>query len=1345
MIDSKLRARLSRHSTLRRLAAGEPLSVHPDYQPTGIAPRIGHALKLLSEDPQASSTVQGLATAIRHNGDHSILPQLADALEEEGHPAFGQFDWKHAPRAIEIDKALETEIGRHRIRQINPDTGRRENRPLSPGWVLADWKEKTRGRVPLRRAVEIVRQRVPDATKADVVHSVLRLVTNHNNIRPAFASVENLRRQAAIPQSLRSYGNMGERIQLEDKLAHDTLVPPSSMHDHYKSINKANMKMLGVPEADPHAYPDTRLQRRRLSRFRDAVRRLALDLETPQQPYGIAKEDQPRSGNSLPSATRTGKLPLPTARRVSPPVAAKASSLPKGKIIPTAKPISSPPKKPTYVRTAYHVTYTDKHGKPGEKVVFATHGEGAVHAAAKIMKHTGVKVRKATEADLNNHPGASTKFAKYQGEAPERMALGNPDHEAFLQKIAQNPEDDHSSLLFADWLEENGHENSAKVIRGQHHLNGYARPITWKSPHYPHVAENPFQLHALVEPNDDPELQHLSHVDLYFGHSVPGSDRQKLHAWTFNMPHKDVPDLLRGLADEGVHGAEDEWNHMEGLNETPERESAYRAPAGGAIVRGIYYKGGKLMPDLQKFARAFGAKRLAESDPGEQKPHKTKTPEFKAWFGDWENNPESSSKVVDESGKPLVAYHGAMRSDRLGTQLLKGRSTSGPMPYFTSDPEIASNYAVSKSDNSLESPSYEEQFVIRPDKRTKPIGMDRAWWHLPPEERQRISQLAPRVGTDDNSDVVLHPEGHTTGTGGYDYHIKEFRGNHLRALVEEWLNSGNLFNDEDKFLDVLKLAGVKTPVEYHNPDAKHPGVLPAYLSIKSPLVTSSVPDHVMDALEATARRAKRKSSSGADPWDKNTREPMEWVRQLREDVAKGENSMVWTSIPDWATKTLQKLGYDGVIDRGGKLGGDDHQVFIPFHPHQVKSSIANKGTYDPKSKKITRSRDYTAAFAPKRLALDEDEEVENDTPDLRPGETTADGAAFEPHEEPDDLGEYISNQFKDEYGEPEEGIYSSTGFLLEDGRGVPMGPGERYEDHRAAIPTAEAMKRWGWPEDVIRHHEEGTRTPALFELMRRSGALRVHASKGQLIIDAASPLTSRQKQAILDHHEMYNPETVILSSDRGHERELHSPADWELKKAMGRIHSELGQEEKPDHDEDEDSDDDDESSDLSRYARAFSPARKALDEDGDWYDDETPLSDDNPPSFTVQTHDGVEVPIHGSREDGDHGHDYTFTGELNGQEVPVASMTVHRKGPTAKFKVQLPREHRKSGIVEAVRHHADQIAHTHGASLGKPGREELEDHEDAPVREAEFVEPSRQDVHPSPRDYSFAFADERYW
>jgi hypothetical protein len=39
-----------------------------------------------------------------------------------------------------------------------------------------------------------------------------------------------------------------------------------------------------------------------------------------------------------------------------------------------------------------------------------------------------------------------------------------------------------------------------------------------------------------------------------------------------------------------------------------------------------------------------------------------RTPEFKSWFGDWENHPQKASKAVDENGEPKVMYHGTKES-----------------------------------------------------------------------------------------------------------------------------------------------------------------------------------------------------------------------------------------------------------------------------------------------------------------------------------------------------------------------------------------------------------------------------------------------------------------------------------------------------------------------------------------------------------------------------------------------------------------------------------------------------------------------------------------------------------
>lgn len=170
---------------------------------------------------------------------------------------------------------------------------------------------------------------------------------------------------------------------------------------------------------------------------------------------------------------------------------------------------------------------------------------------------------------------------------------------------------------------------------------------------------------------------------------------------------------------------------------------------------------------------------------------------------------------------------------------------------------------------------------------------------------------------------------------------------------------------------------------------------------------------------------------------------------------------------------------------------------------------------------------------------------------LRPGEIDQKtGGKFEPKAEPE-LNEFIANQFKDDYGERHDGIGRSTGFLTPDGEGIPMGPGERYEDHRAALPSSAAMKRWKWPAEIVKANEQGGgRTQALFELMRRSGAARIHSGGGNLIVHLASPPTDQQKRAIVQHVSSERPENVIISHVDGAEHSLSMPASHEVMHAL---------------------------------------------------------------------------------------------------------------------------------------------------------------------------------------------------
>ncbi len=61
-----------------------------------------------------------------------------------------------------------------------------------------------------------------------------------------------------------------------------------------------------------------------------------------------------------------------------------------------------------------------------------------------------------------------------------------------------------------------------------------------------------------------------------------------------------------------------------------------------------------------------------------------RTAAFKKWFGDWENNSEKASKVVDENGEPLVVYHGSPLSF----------DSFGKNSWFTTDPNDSKTYST---------------------------------------------------------------------------------------------------------------------------------------------------------------------------------------------------------------------------------------------------------------------------------------------------------------------------------------------------------------------------------------------------------------------------------------------------------------------------------------------------------------------------------------------------------------------------------------------------------------------------------------------------------------------------
>lgn len=354
-----------------------------------------------------------------------------------------------------------------------------------------------------------------------------------------------------------------------------------------------------------------------------------------------------------------------------------------------------------------------------------------------------------------------------------------------------------------------------------------------------------------------------------------------------------------------------------------------------------------------------------------------RTPLFKRWFGDWEAlargenvNPDSVSKAVDaETGEPKPFFHGSKRADRIGSRFLRTRATSGPMAFWSDDAEVSSNYATGKEDTSLEHPDdYAGWFKYKAKGMRAPVDIATAWYHLSSEQRKTVLERIYTVGyqnADEAEGPIVADSKSITGDGHIDSLLRESRGNGLRALVELWLNSGELFNKEREFVDVLAGVGLDANVTFDDPNAMRSGVFPGWLSIRNPLVVQNIPGNVVDSLQEASKRkrAKRPSGGNHDVWDKNLRSGREWIAALKMDLQRdnADFSTAFTSIPDWVTETLEGLGYDGIFDVGGKLGGKKHTVAIPFVSNQIKSATGNEGMF-------SGSGNITLSIAPAQFA-----------------------------------------------------------------------------------------------------------------------------------------------------------------------------------------------------------------------------------------------------------------------------------------------------------------------------------------------------------------------------------------
>ena len=290
----------------------------------------------------------------------------------------------------------------------------------------------------------------------------------------------------------------------------------------------------------------------------------------------------------------------------------------------------------------------------------------------------------------------------------------------------------------------------------------------------------------------------------------------------------------------------------------------------------------------------------------ESKEDKIYSKEFKDWFGDWENDPEHSSKVVDKDGKPLAVYHGSFS---LFDSFDPNKGHNVPAIWHTDRLSIASHW--SNTSDIHRSPKVVEEF-----ENLKSLVKELESKDTPFEEVvKKISDF-----TEENFDTEIKSDSsYTSIEDCKEYNLDPERYEGISYGYNIIYNNGmetggNVRKDLHKYYETL-MSYVESMVRNSSRDYinYYDGgfIYKNYLNIRKPLI--------VDAKD----------------------EPYHNIR-YRGEYYNTESLAMYA----------KERGYDGVIvknvyetDYENKKGTD----YIVFNPNQIKSATDNNGNFSIES------------------------------------------------------------------------------------------------------------------------------------------------------------------------------------------------------------------------------------------------------------------------------------------------------------------------------------------------------------------------------------------------------------
>ena len=304
-----------------------------------------------------------------------------------------------------------------------------------------------------------------------------------------------------------------------------------------------------------------------------------------------------------------------------------------------------------------------------------------------------------------------------------------------------------------------------------------------------------------------------------------------------------------------------------------------------------------------------------------------RTPEFKAWFGDWEKDPANASKAVDENGEPKVYYHGSEKAGFTEFETDGKGKTRGTGAFFADNFSMAKGYSGSSDDAPVYTP---EQIFANPeviDGLEIEEGVivevvvssrgDKAWqWYADEEEAL--------------ADLELEPGEELGAQPGYRAYRPGF---------------GEETGTKEQILDYLD-----------GMTAEAPGVYEVFLNVRD-MVTIDWQGNNWD--DGPKEKVWNILDETGDVYDTfYSQEEADAALERNPGFTVEEDEQTSFESTDDAARQGRDMNADGVLikdvfDTGPKGYAEDGDVLIVYKPENIKE-VRNQGTFDPANPNILK-------------------------------------------------------------------------------------------------------------------------------------------------------------------------------------------------------------------------------------------------------------------------------------------------------------------------------------------------------------------------------------------------------